>query len=398
MSCFYAAITLVRDVSQRFGMVVALAVAILIPAAVAFGGDFLATPLIDNPAASYRPGSVDFRLGLYRGTNLLAQVSPPHDARARAAATQVVPRCRNGSVPRTVCDDGGTGKIVVLALGFSNWSEEMCAAPSSPSDMRRCGSGTFINLVGDGISASPPTVDSHVFVVNCARRGDATRKWAQGGRAPPWAECDELVAKLGLSANQVQVVLFKTADGFPQPNHTMARIAGPVCGAGDVPKVDACENEADNAIIARIAKARWPKLQLMFLHSRIYAGYATDALNPEPFAYEYGFAVQFTILAQINQADNGGSVDSVAGDLSYVAAPVLLWGAYFWADGDRPNANQTSWRPADFRLDGTHPGPSGIAKVATSLFNFFAGSSPEGRNASAYTAWFRPQPQANHGN
>ncbi len=36
-------------------------------------------------------------------------------------------------------------------------------------------------------------------------------------------------------------------------------------------------------------KKRFPNLRIAYLSSRIYAGYAKSALNPEPYAYESGF-------------------------------------------------------------------------------------------------------------
>ena len=85
---------------------------------------------------------------------------------------------------------------------------------------------------------------------------------------------------------------------------------------------------------------------MIYLSSRIYAGYATTILNPEPYAFESAFAVRWVIQSQ--PADG----------------PVILWGPYFWNDG-------ATWRREDFREDGTHPSPAGRQKVARQLLNFF---------------------------
>jgi hypothetical protein len=54
----------------------------------------------------------------------------------------------------------------------------------------------------------------------------------------------------------------------------------------------------------------------MFLSRRIYAGYATNCLNPEPYAYEYGFSAKWLIEAQVVQ-EEGGAQDPIAGVMSY---------------------------------------------------------------------------------
>jgi len=48
--------------------------------------------------------------------------------------------------------------------------------------------------------------------------------------------------------------------------------------------------------------------KMMFVHSRIYGGYANpdigdenQLLNPEPFAYEQGFAMKWLIQSQIDE-------------------------------------------------------------------------------------------------
>ncbi len=103
------------------------------------------------------------------------------------------------------------------------------------------------------------------------------------------------------------------------------------------------------------------------MSSRIYAGYATTALNPEPWAYESGFAVKWTVEAQI-----GGSpalnFDALAGP---VEAPWIAWGPYTWADGTTPRSDGLTWLCSDFNPDGTHPNPTGSLKVAQRLLDLF---------------------------
>src|SRR6266542_200006 len=120
--------------------------------------------------------------------------------------------------------------------------------------------------------------------------------------------------------------------------------------------------------------AKWPAMSGSgIVHSRIYAGYATIKLNPEPYVYEYGFGNKWAIWAQINQM-RGGGIDPTAGDLSYSAAPWIDWGPYFWASGATPRSDGLTWLPADFDGDGTHPSASGIRKVVDMMVPFYLNS------------------------
>src|ERR1051325_9322776 len=111
-----------------------------------------------------------------------------------------------------------------------------------------------------------------------------------------------------------------------------------------------------------MAKEKYPNLRIAYLSSRIYAGYAKTALNPEPYAYEGAFAVRKVIQSQI------------AGDkeLDYKDAPVLLWGPYLWANGEKARKSDgLTYMPEDLAGDGTHPSRSGQQKVAKLLLDFF---------------------------
>ena len=154
----------------------------------------------------------------------------------------------------------------------------------------------------------------------------------------------------GLTQQQVQVVWIKVAGsvklGFPQ--HLR-------------------EYQGHLATIAALAKARYPNLQIAYLSSRIYAGYATTMLNPEPWSYESGFGVRALILQQI-AGDPMLNADRQRGP---VKAPVLLWGPYLWADGTKPRADGLIWERKDLARDGIHPTRSGTRKVSEHLIRFF---------------------------
>jgi len=86
-------------------------------------------------------------------------------------------------------------------------------------------------------------------------------------------------------------------------------------------------------------RARFPNLTLLYASSRIYAGYASSALNPEPYAYQGAFSVKWLIEAQL-----AGSPD-----LSYDTgrAPWLAWGPYLWADGTAERDDGLTWVCSD---------------------------------------------------
>jgi hypothetical protein len=274
-------------------------------------------PLADLADGAYQ----GFQGGLYPGGELARPTA--HDAAGLAQAAEVLPRGPSGA-------PAPNGRVVLLSLGMSNATQEFSA---------------FRALVqGD------PTLSPRLTIVDGAIGG-----WTASEVADPaaayWTLVDQRLAQAGVTPAQVQAVWLKEAeagpsDPFPQHAETLS---------------------ADLAAIARNARARYPNLRLLYLASRIYAGYATSALNPEPFAYESGFAVKWLIEAQI-AGDPPLAFDAAQGA---VVAPWLAWGPYLWADGLVPRSDGLVWECSDFAPDGTHPGPSARAKVAALLSAFF---------------------------
>jgi hypothetical protein len=112
--------------------------------------------------------------------------------------------------------------------------------------------------------------------------------------------------------------------------------------------------------ILHTTKTRFPNLKIAYLSSRIYAGYALSAANPEPFAYEFGFSNKWVIA------------DQIAGkpELSFDRAPWIAWGPYLWADGVKGRKDGLVWVREDLAQDGMHPSNSGREKVAKLLLEF----------------------------
>jgi hypothetical protein len=211
------------------------------------------------------------------------------------------------------------GKVVLLSIGMSNTTQEFRVfKEQADADSRK--------------SAS-------VVIVDGAQGGqDAER--IEAADAEFWRVVDARLARAGASPRQVQVVWLKEAIARPtKPFPAHARGL-----------------QADLRAIVAIARQRYPNLRLVYVSSRTYGGYASTALNPEPYAYESGFAVKWLVQ------------DRFAGRIK---GPWVAWGPYLWTDGTRGRRDGVVWTCSDTRQDGTHPSPSGAEKVSAMLLRFF---------------------------
>ncbi len=287
-----------------------------------------------------------FEGGLYPGG--LNTMPFMHDSVGRVRAGRIQPRGVNGA-------PSANGKYVLLSVGMSNTTQEWCGVQTSP-----CNAWTF-----SARAAADGAVNHGTLVIANGAKGSETATAWDAPSDPNYDRVrDQVLAPLGLTEAQVQAVWLKEANPGPTTSLPSA-------------SADAYALETSLAAIARALKSRYPNLQIVFLSSRIYAGYASVQLNPEPFAYETGFSVKWLIEAQIAQMANGGTVvDPRAGSLNYdTVAPWLAWGPYLWADGENPRGDGLTWSPGDFQSDGTHPSTSGETKVANLLLGFFKTSS-----------------------
>jgi hypothetical protein len=313
---------------------------------------FVATPLTEMGQSETYLG---FSGGLYpNGSNVMPA---DHAAAGGIHAARIQPLDANGS-------PSPDGRIVLLSIGMSHTTQEFCAV----NDDKPCNSWTFVGQSLTDTDVHPTTV----ALVNGAHSGHDAKFWI----APNLPDYDRVrdvdLAAQGVTEAQVQAVWLKEADIEPT-------VSLPDANA------DAYFLESELGEILRAARVRYPNLQCVFIASRSYAGYALTTLNPEPYAYESGFAVKWLIQAQIDQMANGGViVDPRAGDLNYdTAAPWISWGPYLWADGTIPRGmDGLTWQLDDFDVsDRTHPSTSGETKVGTMLLNFF-------KNDPRTRAWF----------
>lgn len=188
-----------------------------------------------------------------------------------------------------------------------------------------------------------------VKIIDCAQGGQAMAEWVDQ-KARPWIETEKRLSTAGVNPNQVQIAWIKLANKGPN---------------GDL-KEHGEKLEKDTLAVIQNAKEKFPNLQLAYLSSRIYGGYSTGALNPEPYAYESAFPARWLIQRQI-KGDEALAFEGIK-----VRAPVLLWGPYLWADGVTPRkSDKLMYYREDLASDGTHPSPSGRQKVANVMLEFF---------------------------
>lgn len=259
--------------------------------------------------------------GLYPG----GQNTPPaaHLRAGEALARKIEPLDADGH-------PSPNGKIVMISVGMSNTTMKF---------------QTFQKIAAGDHALNPKLV-----LVDGAQ-GSQVAWVTSHAKAPFWEVVDQRLAAAGVSRNQVQAAWLLQAN--PGPYRPFP--------------VEAKELQENIAETLRVMHDRFPNLKITYLSSRTYGGYATSPLNPEPFAYEGGFAVKWVIADQISGRPES-NFDSAKGP---VRMPWLAWGPYVWADGVKPNQDGLSYARADYgEQDGTHPSPSGRMKVATHLLQF----------------------------
>jgi hypothetical protein len=266
----------------------------------------------------------DFTGGLYPdGKN---ERPAAHEAAGLALAKQVQPLDDKGKP----ADDG---KIVLLSIGMSNTTQAF---------------STFQRL-----AKGAPGINPRVVLVDGAQGGQTAARIqnTDGSGKAFWDKVDERLNLAGATRAQVQAVWIKEADAGPTdpfPGHAKT-----------------LQKELVNVV--HILHDRFPNLKLVYLSSRTFGGYATTRLNPEPFAYETGFAVKWLIEQQL-KGDPELNWDAAKGEKK---APWLSWGPYLWANGTTKRTDGFFYDREDFGNDGTHPTRSGQEKVAKLLLDFF---------------------------
>ncbi len=242
------------------------------------------------------------------------------------------------------------GKIVLISMGMSNTQQEFTP---------------FIPL-----ALADPEINPNLVIVNGAKATQDASKWSVvNGQA--WQNLASQISAAGVTNLQVQAAWLLNA---------MPATLGPQTFPE---RAQWLKDFLKTGI--RNLKDSYPNVRVVYLSSRIYAGYATTNLSPEPFAYEGGFAMKWLIEDQIN-GDPELSYDGANPE-----APWLAWGPYLWANGlgsDNVSggipgrSDGLEWECGDYQNDGTHPNPrTGAPKVAQLILDFF-------KTDSTATTWF----------
>lgn len=273
------------------------------------------TPVDDLAAGTYQ----GMQGGLYPGGS--NERPGAHTNQGMALSGLVLPRNAAG------LPDPVAGKIVFLSIGMSNTRNESSAlAPKIAADPLRDPAVVFVNGAQGGMDAEQ----------------------TKSITSPYWSFVDQQLTAAGATFAQVQAVWLKQA----------------IAGINKAFPADAQQLQADLGAIVQILRVKFPNLNLVYLSSRIYAGYASTSLNPEPYAYQSAFAVKWLIQSQIE----GPGV--AAFPVEAPGTPWLSWAAYLWADGLSPRSDGLTYSCTDFNSDGTHPSAAGSAKVADQLMGW----------------------------
>ncbi|HEY3972908.1 MAG TPA: Ig-like domain-containing protein [Candidatus Sulfotelmatobacter sp.] len=263
--------------------------------------------------------------GLYPSGSNVRPAS--HDADGVTLAKEIVPLDSNGNY-------SPTGKYVLMAIGESTAQNEF---------------DRFLP-----IADADPAKNPNLVIVNGAQ-GGATPFNFEDTNSVYWSTVlNNYLPQNGVTANQVVVIWMEDTDGI---------------NTGTFP-TDIAELQTEYENMMQTMHTLFPNLKMVYFSSRVYGGYSNGVGtpdNPEPYAYEVGFAVKWAIQDQLN----GNANLNYNPALGPVVAPWMSWGPYYWSNGMLGRNDGLVWTCADFSADGTHPSTQyGQLKVATELMDF----------------------------
>lgn len=301
-------------------------------------------PLNDLGGGTYHRGADSAHGGLYSGSN---QIPTTHYNAGVAIAASIAPL--SGS-----CTPTPTPRIGLLSIGMCNAQLEF--GGSADAFLARANA--------DGAK------NDDVVIINGAEASKDAKHWADINDNC-WAHAVSKVNQQGLCPEQVAVVWMEHATIDPM-------------AAGGGTAGFQYESQALQGLITQAVKnlhVVFPNAKLAFVstRTRAYVDQAapspTPAHNPEPYAYETGFAVKYTIKSQIDGTDlcyyDPTGTDNQSCTATTAVAPYLAWGPYYWEDGTTPRSDGKTWLCSDLQADHVHPTGCGVHKVSDQLLAFF---------------------------
>ena len=263
--------------------------------------------------------------GLYPNGSNVRPAS--HDADGVALAQGIQPLDANGN-------PSPTGKYVLMAIGESTAQNEF---------------NRFLP-----IALADPAKNPNLVIVNGAQGGATPNNFTTTTSAYWATVLNNYLPQNGVTPNQVVAIWMEDTDGI---------------ATGSFPS-DITTMQGEYETVMQTMHTLFPNLKLIYFSSRVYGGYSNGVGkpdNPEPYAYEVGFAVKWAIQDQLN----GNANLNYNPALGPVVAPWMSWGPYYWSNGMLGRNDGLIWDCADFSADGTHPSSTyGQLKVATPLLNF----------------------------
>jgi hypothetical protein len=249
--------------------------------------------------------------GLYPGGS--NTIPAAHLAAGLKLSKQIVPLDADGN-------PSADGKIVLLAIGFSNPNMEF------PAFQR--------------LAAAEAGLNPKLLLVNGCVGGQASSVIANP-QSNYWNLVRQHVTAAGATPKQVQALWIKEV--VPQPSQPFP--------------VEARQLAADYASTLRNVHEFFPNAKVAILSNRTYGGWTETGGSPEPWAYESGFAVKWAIAEQIAEKP-----------ANQVWAE---WGPYLWTDGEKGRKDGFVYSRADVGPDGLHPSAAGQQKIGAMLLKFF---------------------------
>ncbi|HMU68504.1 MAG TPA: hypothetical protein PK511_01485 [Chitinophagales bacterium] len=195
-------------------------------------------------------------------------------------------------------------------------------------------------------------VNKELTFVNCGIGGQDLSD-IMNPAANYWSVIDQRVREAGMDLNQIQVIWFQEDNLRNRENNFDLRIA---------------QLTKEFTYMVRFCKEHYPNVKLFYVSGRHTTDFMpADAKDKhrEPKAYINGWVCKQLIENQINGSEE------LAFKGANAVSPLILWGPYFWTQGEKPRKDGYTLTRDMISNDGVHPTEKGIEKVSKDLVDFW---------------------------